>query len=300
MKFLQLRSFLAVAQHGGFTAAARVIGISQTTITSQIQSLETEYGVTLFHRHGRSVRLSETGAALLPVARQLLSLRNEAEMQLGDMGTLRRGTLQIGAVGPFHAVELMEKFHQRYPGMKLSMRLGNSEEVLASLDDYRSDVAILAGFVSDDRYFSVAYREQPVILFINRSHPLAARDEVHLRELHGQPMLLREQGSTTRKAVEAALANARIAPRFVMEIGGREALREAVIRGLGIGAVSAAEYIPADSLKALRIAGDPITTQMHVYCLKERKDSPLMKALFEIVYGQIKKEQMSISLPDLG
>ncbi|WP_374597699.1 LysR substrate-binding domain-containing protein [Sphingosinicella sp.] len=283
MNLSQLRSFIAVARHGGFTAAARALSLSQATVTSQIQALERGFGVELFHRRGHRTLLSDVGEALLPIARQIKALEAEAELLLRDNGALRTGALRIGAVGPFHVTEMIAAYNTRYSGIRISVTLGNSEAVLKSLGDYQCDVAILASFSEDERYASMAFKSHPVILFVAANHPLAGRKEIALSALHGQTMIMRELGSTTRKALETAMHSEHVRPRVAMEIGSREAIREAVGRGLGIGAVSQAEYIEGPHLRAIRIKGDPVMTSTHVYWLKERGESRLVRSFLDVV-----------------
>lgn len=280
MTLVQLRSFIAVVQHGGFTAAARALSISQTTITSQIQALEEEHGVELFHRRGRRVELSAVGMDLLPIARQISGLEADANSMLHDSGTLKHGSLKIGAVGPFHVTEMIESYHALYPHMHLAVTLGNSEAVLRDLNDYACDVGVIASVFDDERYHMQPYAQYPVIAFVNRAHRLAARDTITLAELAAEPLLMREPGSTTRKALETAFHEAGLNPRTAMEIGSREALREAVARGLGVGTVSRSEYVPDERLRPLRIDGDPVSTHIHVCCLRERRDSMLVSSFF--------------------
>ncbi|MDR3427179.1 LysR substrate-binding domain-containing protein [Silvimonas sp.] len=278
MTLTQIRSFIAVTQHGGFTAAARALSMSQTTLTSQIQTLEQDHGVELFHRRGRRVELTALGVEFLPVARRMAGCEADAISMLHDSGTLK-----VGAVGPFHVTEMIEAYHGIHPRMHLSVKLGNSEEILRNLDEYSCDVGVVARAFEDARYFTQPYGSFPVIAFVAASHAFARRSSVTLQDLATQPLLMREPGSTTRRALEDAMDAARLKPRVVMDIGSREALREAVARGLGVGTVSQAEYISDDRLRPLRIEGEPVETHIHVCCLSERRDSRLVSSFFTAV-----------------
>lgn len=283
MRLTQLRSFWAVAREGSFTRAARLLHVSQPTVTTQVRFLEETYGIELFHRRGRTVRLTELGEQLFALAKQVFSLEGEAVHLLGDSGQLRSGHLRVGAVGPFHVTEMLTKFNQRYPHMQVSVRVGNSEEVLRALLDYQTDVAVLAQFTDDARFHAIPYSRHPVVIFGHRSHRFASRRSIPIRELEGERLIMREIGSTTRKALEDALSKARVKPRIVMEIGSREAIREAVIKGLGVGAVSEVEYIDHSDLRSTRISDAEIFTYAHVLCLNERRGARVVKAFFEIV-----------------
>jgi aminoethylphosphonate catabolism LysR family transcriptional regulator len=283
MTLTQIRAFIAVVQHGGFTAAARALSTSQTTITSQIQALEQEHGVELFYRRGRRIELSAIGLGFLPLARQISALETDASSLLRDSGALRHGSLKIGAVGPFHVTEMIEAYHVMHPQIRVSVTLGNSEIVLRALDQYACDVGVIARSFADERYAMRPYASYPVIAFVHASHPFARRGSITLPELADEPLLMREPGSTTRKALEDALHEIGARPRVAMEIGSREALREAVARGLGVGTVSKSEYVPDERLRAVRIDGDPVTTHIHVCCLRERRESRLVASFFEAV-----------------
>lgn len=287
MTLTQIRTFIAVTQHGGFSAAARSMGASHSTLTSQIQTLEREYGAELFHRRGRRVELSALGMQLLPMARRMLALEAEMHLLLDDSGQMRHGALRVGAVGPYHVTEMIESYHARHPGISLSVKLGNSEVVLDDLDKYVCDVAVVASRAADERYHMQSYARYPVIAFVRTDHPLARRDSLTLVELAGQPLLMREAGSTTRKVLEDAMEKHGVTPRIAMEIGSREALREAVARGLGVGTVSQSEYVPDPRLRPLRIHGDVVTTHIHVCCLRERRDSRLISSFFEAARARV-------------
>ncbi|MDD1960843.1 LysR substrate-binding domain-containing protein [Pseudomonas sp. 39004] len=282
MSSARLRTFLAVARHASFSAGARAIGVSQPTATNQVQALEREFNVELFHRRGRRIELTTVGRALLPIAGQLALLDAEATNLLRDAGKLNRGQLRIGAVGPFHVIEMVDRYQARYPQIDVSIRVGNSASVLADLENYVSDIGVLAGRPENPAFVAQRYARHPVILFVHVEHPFARYDEVSLQALQGQPLLRREHGSTTRLALERALHEADVSPRVAMEIGSREALREAVIRKLGIGAVSEAEYIGAPCLKVIRIAGDVVFTETYLYYLAERSSSQVIDSFLSI------------------
>ena len=281
MTLIQLRSFVAVARYNGFTAAARALNMSQTTITSQIQALEEEHAIRLFERRGRRIELTEIGREFLDLARRMTGLEDDAGMMLKDSAQMRSGSLKIGAVSPFHVIEMIETFNASYPDVFLSMALGNSESVLRELANYGCDVGIMARDTDDDRYHVQHYASYPVIAFVRRDHRLAALKSIELTSLAEEKLLMRERGSTTRRALEDGFATIGAAPRVAMEIGSREAIREAVIRGLGIGTVSESEYIPDEQLHPLPIAGSPVITHIYVCCLRERRRSRMIASFFE-------------------
>lgn len=283
MTLTQLRSFIAVDRYGGFTAAARAMRTSQTTVTSQIQALELEHGVELFHRRGRGVELTAVGREFLDLARRMVGLEDDARLLLDDSGSLRHGALKIGAVSPFHVTDMIAAYHARHPHMFVTMALGNSERVLDDLANYTSDVGVVARVVADERYYMQPYASYPVIAFVHRTHRWATRASVTLEELSCEPMLVREAGSTTRRTLDAAFDERGLTATVAMEIGSREALREAVIRGLGVGTVSQSEYVPDDRIRSLPIDGEPVRTHIHIACLKERRRTRKVASFFDAI-----------------
>lgn len=283
MSTARYRAFIAVAQQGSLSAAARALGVSQPTISSQIATLERQSQIELFHRQGYRMTLSQAGHKLMTLAQKLLALESETEFFLRDSGKLNQGELKIGAVGPFHVIEMVAAYSTRHPGMKLSIRMGNSQQVLHDLENYTTDVAVLAGLYERPELLVREYARHAIILFAHVDHPLARREQVGIEELNGLPLLLREQGSTTRTAIEKALQAAGVKPRTQLEIGSREAIREAVARGLGIGAVSEAEFIADPRFRPVRISGNPASTTTYVYCMKERSESLLVGSFLKAI-----------------
>lgn len=278
MRLTQLRSFHAVATTGSFTGAARSLHVSQPTVTTQVGQLETLYDVELFHRVGRSVRPTEMGERLLALSRQIFGLEAEAVQLLKQTGELRTGHLRVAAVGPSHVTRMLVAFHQRYPGIKVSVSTGNSQEVLDRLADYSADVGVLAQVARDERFVSVPYSEHAVTVFCSADHRFAQRRSIAIAELQGERLILRESGSTTRKAIETAMRAAGVTAEVVMEVASREIIREAVLQNLGIAAVSEVEYVPGPGLRSVRINDARVRTYAHVVCMAERQDSAMVRA----------------------
>jgi LysR family transcriptional regulator, low CO2-responsive transcriptional regulator len=283
MRLTQLRSFYAVARMGSFTKAAEHLHVSQPTITTQVRFLEEAYKVELFHRSGRRVQLTQLGEQLMQLAQQIFSLEADAVSLLGDAGELRTGLLRVAAVGPFHVTQMLADFSQHYPDIKVSVSTGNSQDVLDRLLDYRADVGVLAQLVKDDRFLSVPFSRHPVGIFTSTTHRFARRRSIRLAELQGERMILREHGSTTRKALELAMQKAGVGAEVVMEISSREVIREAVSQDIGIAAVSTVEFVPGPGLHLVSVSDADIYTYAHVLCLAERRSARMVHAFFETV-----------------
>lgn len=282
MNHAQLRAFHAVASEGSFTRAALRLNVTQPTLSGQVKALEEQYGVTLFDRRGRRVQPTDLGLGLLEITRRLFGLEAEADQMLGAAKGLQRGYLRIGADAPIHVIPALAAFARRYPGIRLSVAIGNSEKLLADLLEHRTEVAILATRPTGPRFHAYPFREDRLIAFVEREHEWSGRSRIRLDELAGRRLVLRETGSTTRQIFEAALERHGVPRGEVLELGSREAVREAVAAGLGIGIVSESEFGEDRRVVPLPFAGNELRTTEYLACLTDRRDLRLVRAFLEI------------------
>jgi aminoethylphosphonate catabolism LysR family transcriptional regulator len=277
-----LQAFHKVATEGGFTAAARALNVGQPTVSTHVKSLEDHFGVELFFRHGRSVELTPVGRSLLTITQGLYGHEDEAVNFLKTARDLRAGQLNVSSLGPYDVMELLAAFHGRYPEVRLSVSLATTDEVLANLLRFDADIGILGHDPADPRVFCTFYNRHRILVLVNVDHPLARQRQVRLAELEGESMVLRTQVSTTRQAFDQALARVGVRVRPIMEINSREAVREAIIRGLGVGVVAAPEYAPHESLRTLIVTDADMYVYAYVVCLAERRERPLVRAVFDV------------------
>jgi aminoethylphosphonate catabolism LysR family transcriptional regulator len=282
MNSTQLKAFHAVARQGSFTRAARAEGLSQPNLSGQVKALEEAYGVRLFERRGRGVELSELGRRLYAITDRLYALEDEAQALLAGSKALTIGHLRIAADNAIHAMPIMAELKRRHAGVSLSMAIGNSEAVLRQLADYHADVGVTAKRPSEPRYHAIPYRRDRLIVFVPRAHPLAGRATLAVRELEGVDMVLREPGSVTRAVFERAMAEAGVRVGAIMDIDGREAVREAVGSGLGIGAAFAREFVPDDRFVAIPVPDAAFDVGEYVVCLEERLRLTAVRAFMRI------------------
>lgn len=288
MNHAQLRAFHAVATEGSFTRAAASLSVTQPTLSAQVKALEEQYGVALFERRGRGVAPSALGDQLLTITRRLFLLEEEADELLGRARELTTGRIRVGADGPYHVVPFLAGFARRYPAIRISLAIGNSEEVMDALYRYRTDVAVVADIALDERLETLLCAVHRLVVFMPRSHPWAGRRSLRLAELEGQPIVLREEGSRTRQLFAAATAAAGVTMRPVMEIESREAVREAVAAGLGIGVVSEAEFGHDERLVAVGVTDAPLETREYVVALKERRNLRIIAAFLALARAALR------------
>jgi len=281
-----LRAFHAVAAEGGFSRAAQARHVSQPTLSGQVRALEERYGIKLFERRGRGIELTDLGRALFDITRRLFAQELDAEQLLVAARGLTGGQLRVGADAPYNVIPMLAALKRRYPGVQLRLTFGNTEQVLEDLMRRRCDVAVLPDLKPDERLHAVPFRRDRLVAFVERGHPWAARRSIKLNELAGQRLILREAGSNTRAVFERALKQAGIGMTDTLEIGSREAVREAVAAGLGAGIVFESEFGRDDRLHPLALRDVSLEAVEYAACLAERQDVRTVRAFFDLLGEQ--------------
>lgn len=279
-----IRAFHGVAIHGSFTQAARVLHVTQPTLSGQVKALEERYGVKLFERRGHGIELTEFGRAALEITQNLFRHEEEVEQLFLSARGLLTGSLKIGADSPYVITPLAAQFQARYPGIHLSIVSGNSQQLMKALKTHRCEIAILPNVPSDDESLHTLPMEpDKLVIFVNRSHAWASRRSIRIEELADQRMILREQGSTTRAIFEAAIEKASVPLTDVIDIGGREGVREAVAAGMGVGVVSENEFGNDTHLHALTVTNAKLEHAETIVCLKKSMSTRIVTAFLELV-----------------
>lgn len=278
-----LSAFHSVAVAASFTLAARLKNVSQPTLSAQVRALEEAYGVRLFDRVGRTVRMTPLGQSLYVITSRLFAAQDEAEALLAGTRTLTRGHLRIAADSASHVMAALSHMRGRYPNLTFSLTIGNSSEVLHRLASYEADVAITARNTSDPRIYTSLLRKDRLVAFAAADHPLADRQAMPIEALAGQDIVLRERGSITREVFETRLLEANVRPGNLFEVQTREAVREAVASRLGIGVTFDSEFQPDERVKRIGITGTDLMVSEYAACLDERRRIPLIRSFFETV-----------------
>lgn len=277
-----LEAFYYVATEGGFTAAARKLNIGQPTVSSHVGNLEGYFGVELFHRMGRNIQLTEVGRKLYDITHDLFGHEQEAVAFLTALKNFEQGELNFSAVGPYDVMELLAAFRDHRPGIKCAVRLTIIDEVIEDLHEFRADIGIVGRDCASETVHSVFYNQHRVLIVVNQAHPLAARRKIQIADLDGEPMIVRKSSSTTQAAFDQAAAEAGVSVVSAFEIESREGLREAIIRGLGVGVISETEFAPHPALSALEVSDAKMFTRAYIACLKARQNRPLISEFFTL------------------
>jgi len=241
MDFPRLTVFQAVARRLSFSQAADDLHLSQPAVSKHIGQLEAELGVKLFQRAGNRVELTDAGRILADYAGRVTILSEEVRRVLGELAGLKRGFLRLAASstpGLYLLPEALARFGQRYPGIEISLWLGNSGAVTQQVLQGTADLGFV-GLRPELPGLQVRpFADDQIVLATPSDHRLALVAAFSRELLAGETLILREAGSGTRQVVEAGLAQLQVRPGRVLEMAGCEGVRRGVAAGLGVGFAS--------------------------------------------------------------
>lgn len=279
----QLKAFHAVAVYGSFTRAAERLFLTQPAVSDQVRKLEERYGVLLFHRNKRSVRLSELGERLLAVTQRLFAIEAEAEELLSASSALQTGTLTLAVDAPVHVLPQIARFCERYPGIAVRVETGNTDESLQRLFSYQADLALL-GPGRQRRAVAFADPAQRPDRRLRFAQPSVGRARVDpARRSRRHAAGAARAGSVTRQTLEEEMSRAGLRIRPAIQVEGREASREAVVAGIGVGVVSAAEFGADTRVHALPIVDCQRRLTETLVCLREQRSRRIVETFLDLV-----------------
>jgi DNA-binding transcriptional LysR family regulator len=236
----QLKVFEAIARQGSFTRAAEELFLTQPTVSMQIKKLSDAVGLPLFEQLGKRVYLTDAGRELLDVCRQVFERLNKFEMTVADMKGLKTGHLRLTVVttAKYFAPRLLGPFCQRYPGIDVSLKVTNRERAFERLQGNVDDLYILGQPPEGLDVHCFPFVENPLVVLAPRDHPLVGVKHIPLKRFAQEPFLMREPGSGTRNAVQRLFQQHGLSLNVRMELGSNEAIKQAIIGGLGVSVLS--------------------------------------------------------------
>ena len=283
MVYAQLRAFHAVAAEGGFSRAAAILNVSQPAVSAQVKALEEAYGLTLFERRGRSVTLTEPGQRLFEITRRMFRLEQEADELLRSVHDLPAQQFRVGSDAPYSGSRLLAVYCQEHLGVQASLIMGTGEDIQKQLLGCQIDVAVLVRVHRDPNLLVMPFATHRIVIIVGRDHPWAARSEISVKDLHGQPTVFREaQFSLTSQVFQQTLSRLGVKPQWMLKVDGRENLREAVAAGVGVGATVDVDASTDLRVKALPVVDPPIAITDYIVCLKHRRNLAAIRSFLNL------------------
>ncbi len=236
----QLKVFESIARHLSFTRAAEELHLTQPTVSMQIKQLTGTVSMPLFEQIGKRIHLTGAGQELYQTCRDVFGSLERFEMNIADRKGMKKGRLRLAVIttAEYFAPRLLGPFCQHYPGVDVSLQVTNRESILQRLVENLDDLYILGQPPENLNVHSQPFLENPLVVVAPRSHPLAKRKRIPLKQLSEEPFLMREAGSGTRIAAQRLFDEHGIRLNIRMELGSNEAIKQAIAGGLGVSVLS--------------------------------------------------------------
>lgn len=287
MRYSQLKAFHYVALLGGFSRAAEALFLTQPAISEQVRKLEQNHDVLLFHRDRKRVRLTDAGEELFRLTKQFFEIGQQIDEYMSETSAVVDGELRIIADSAHHVTDVLGRFRKRYPNITVSLRGGNTEEILEELRAYNAEIGVVGSLTPGNDMEMLNLGSTEITAFAAKGMLGNTPASLNLRELAQLPLIFRESGSKTRQKLEEEAARQRITLKPAIVAEGREAVREVVASGAGIGFVSLAEYGHDDRLTQIRLADVDIQMSETMVHLAQRREVRVIRAFMEFTRASL-------------
>ena len=283
----QLQVFEAIVRLGSFTRAAEELFLTQPTVSMQIRKLADAMGLPLFEHVGRNVEPTEAGLVLYDACRKMFETLANLEMKVADLKGMKSGRLRMGVIttAKYLAPEILGEFSRDYPGIDLALKVTNRENIIERMHNNEDDLYIM-GQAPDDELEVEAYpfAPNPLVVMAPRNHPLVGKKKITLQTIAEEPFIIREPGSGIRDATFKVFNRHGLKPKLRMELGSNEAIKHAVVGGLGLAVLSLHTLTleGADGPVAiLDVEGFPILRHWYIVHPKGKELSLVAKTFLE-------------------
>ncbi len=294
--FRQMEIFEAVARLGSFTRASEELFLTQPTVSMQIRKLSDAVGLPLYEQIGKRIHLTEVGVELARTAREIVGAMERMDMSVAQMQGLQKGRLRLAVVttAKYFAPMLLGAFSRSHPGITLSLKVTNRERVLERVAENLDDLYILSDPLDGLGLVAEAFLDNPLLVLAAPGHPLARARRISLETLAREPFLMREPGSGTRDAIENIFAARGLKINVRMELGSNEAIKQAIVAGLGISVLSRHVLVAGrDDPVVLDVEGFPVMRHWHVAYPHGCQLSVAAQAFREFLLRETAKERGS-------
>ncbi|MFO7602721.1 MAG: LysR family transcriptional regulator [Gammaproteobacteria bacterium] len=283
----QLQVFETIVRLGSFTRAAEELFLTQPTVSMQIKKLTDVIGLPLFEHVGRNVEPTEAGMVLYDACRTVFQQLSNLEMNISDLKGMKRGRLRLGAIttAKYFAPEVLGEFSVLYPGIEFALKVTNRDRIIERMRSNEDDLYIMGQAPSGDiEVESLAIAPNPLVVMAPRNHPLVGQKNIPIERIAEEPFILREPGSGIRDATLRAFEKHKLRPKVRMELGSNEAIKHAIVGGLGLSVLSLHTLTLEGTngpVAILDVAGFPILRQWYLVYPQGKELSLVAKAFVD-------------------
>lgn len=255
----RLKVFHTVARRLNFTKAANELNITQPAVTKHIKEIENYLKIKLFDRNGTKIKLTNAGEILLSYTGQLFSTYQKIEFEIGVLNEQYKGNLKLGAsttIAQYILPAILAAFHQRYPEIKVSLVIQNSEVIEDMLSRRTIDLGLIEAQIKNRNFQYIPFLKDEIVLVARNKHPLAITNSLKLDQLHSIPMVIREPGSGTLETIDFALREKGIKLKdlqYEIQLGNAESIKSYVIHSDAMAFLSIQSIVQELKSKSLKI-----------------------------------------------
>jgi DNA-binding transcriptional LysR family regulator len=289
----QLRLFEATARLGSFTRAAQELHMAQPTASVQMRKLSETVGVPLFEHVGKRMHLTDAGRRLYESCQEVFRAFTSLEASLTGMRGLESGRLQlaVSTTGMCFAPRLLGAFVAFHPGIETSVQAHNRQRLVERLAHNEDDLYLFADTPEIADVVAQELLPNPLVVLARDDHPLARERNIPFARLADEPFLIREEGSGTRRIAMRLFAAHGLAPRIRMELGTNEAIKEAILAGLGYTIMSRHTFgLDPESSRyvCLDVEGFPLENHWYFAYREGKQLSPVTRAFLDFARVEAK------------
>lgn len=287
MTFRQMQIFEAIVRLESFTRAAEELFLTQPTVSTQLKKLSDAIGMPLLDQSGRRLKPTEAGEELYRAVRQIFDAMADLDMRIAGLKGVQRGRLRLGVIttAKYFAPEILGDFCRVYPGIDVSLKVTNRDRILERIQNNEDDLYILGQPPEKElKLKAYPFAPNPLVVMAGRDHPLCKESNITVERLAQEPFIFREVGSGIRDATMRLFTEHGLTPKVRMELGSNEAIKHAVVGGLGVAVLSLHTLVlegadgPLDVLDAQSF---PIERKWYLVHTSDKELSPIAKTFLE-------------------
>jgi LysR family transcriptional regulator, low CO2-responsive transcriptional regulator len=299
----QLKVFETVARLTSVTRAAEELSLTQPTVSMQIKQLTQNIGVPLFEQIGKKLYLTESGQELLLTCREIFDRLARFEMKVADFQGMKQGKLKLSTITTtkYFIPRALAPFCKLYPGVEISLEITNHERILERLNENLDDLYIISKIPERLDVSLHPFLENPLVVIAHKTHPLAQEKNIPISRLNDEAFIMRERGSGTRAAVEQLFAKHGVSVKVRLELGGNEAIKQAISVGFGLSVLSQHTFTPetakSSGLTILDVMHFPIERHWYIVHPADKQLSIVASTFFDFLQqeSQAIADQMHLS-----
>lgn len=296
MNYERLKTFIAVSEKKSFSEAAKILYVTQPTITAQIKALEEELNTKLFERTTKKVEMTQSAAILFKYAKEIVHFNDLAKKEISEIEETMYGDLRIGCsltIGEYILPVFLKNLKDMYPLINMSVEITNSNNIVINMKDQLIDVGLVETPINDPQLVVEPFLEDELIL-IAAPHYFANKEiTISPDLLKTTPLIMREKGSGTRAVVMERLQAAGLSPdklNVIMELGSTEAIKSAVAAGLGVSIISKHAIKKEQKLQLIKAYTIKNISFYRNFYIAYRKNQ-VLKSTTDIFIEELKKER---------